>query len=144
MPIRGEKDMACYTSRTYEEQKQIQRLWEAGAQAKEIADKLDASLSSIYSELRRGGTERDCRRKKGRPGYPVQRLAPATAGCTLFPVPGPTAFQSDAKPLSRTFKPHLNRYKGKKNLNFETLGFYLSKGFRSLEISRFFDQKISW
>ena len=46
--------MACYTSRTYEERRMIQRLWEAGVQAKEIADKLEAPLSSIYSELRRG------------------------------------------------------------------------------------------
>ena len=46
--------MACYTSRTYEERRTIQELWEAGVQAKEIADKLDAPLSSIYSELRRG------------------------------------------------------------------------------------------
>ena len=46
--------MACYTSRTYEERRTIQKLWEAGVQAKEIADKLDAPLSSIYSELRRG------------------------------------------------------------------------------------------
>ena len=46
--------MTCYTSRTYEERRTIQRLWEAGVQAKEIADKLEAPLSSIYSELRRG------------------------------------------------------------------------------------------
>lgn len=46
--------MACYTYRTYEERRAIQRLWEAGVQAKEIADKLDAPLSSIYLELRRG------------------------------------------------------------------------------------------
>lgn len=46
--------MAYYTSRTYEERKQIQGLWEAGVAAKEIADKLAAPLSSIYSELRRG------------------------------------------------------------------------------------------
>ena len=46
--------MACYVSRTYEERRTIQRLWEAGAQAKEIADKLEAPLSSIYLELRRG------------------------------------------------------------------------------------------
>ena len=46
--------MACYTSRTYEERRTIQRLWEAGVQAKEIADKLEVPLSSIYSELRRG------------------------------------------------------------------------------------------
>ena len=54
MPVGGEKGMACYTSRTYEERRTIQELWEAGVQAKEIADKLDAPLSSIYSELRRG------------------------------------------------------------------------------------------
>jgi len=46
--------MACYTSRTYEERKQIQGLWEAEVQAKEISDKLAAPLSSIYSKLRRG------------------------------------------------------------------------------------------
>lgn len=46
--------MAGYTSRTYEERKTIQTLWEAGVQAKEIADKLSAPLSSIYDELRRG------------------------------------------------------------------------------------------
>ncbi len=46
--------MACYTSRTYEERKQIQGLWEAGVQAKEIADKPAAPLTSIHSELRRG------------------------------------------------------------------------------------------
>ena len=31
--------MACYTSRTYEERRTIQKLWEAGVQTKEIADK---------------------------------------------------------------------------------------------------------
>ena len=46
--------MACYTSRTYEERRIIQRMWEAGVQVKEIAGKLDAPLSSIYSELRCG------------------------------------------------------------------------------------------
>jgi len=46
--------MACYTSRTYEKRKQIQGLWEAGVQAKEIADKLAAPLRSTYPELRRG------------------------------------------------------------------------------------------
>ena len=46
--------MACYVSRTYEERIIIQKLWEAGVQAKEIANKLEAPLSSIYSELRRG------------------------------------------------------------------------------------------
>jgi len=46
--------MACYITRIYEERVVIQTMWEAGAQAKEIADKLEAPLSSIYTELRRG------------------------------------------------------------------------------------------
>ena len=46
--------MACYTMRTYEERTIIQKMWNDGAQAKEIADKLGAPLSTIYSELRRG------------------------------------------------------------------------------------------
>jgi len=49
MPIGGEKGMACHTSRTYEERKQIQGLWEAGVQAKEIADKLAAPLFYCYA-----------------------------------------------------------------------------------------------
>ena len=43
--------MASYTYRTYKERRTIQRLWEAGVQVKEIVDKLNAPLSSIYSEL---------------------------------------------------------------------------------------------
>lgn len=46
--------MACYTMRTHEERTVIQKMWNDGAQAKEIADKLEAPLSTIYSELRRG------------------------------------------------------------------------------------------
>lgn len=46
--------MACYTMRTYEERTIIQKMWNAGAQAKEIAEKLEAPLSTIYYELRRG------------------------------------------------------------------------------------------
>ena len=46
--------MACYTMRTYDERTIIQKMWNDGAQAKEIADKLEAPLSTIYSELRRG------------------------------------------------------------------------------------------
>ena len=46
--------MSCYTTRTSEDRKTIQQLWEAGVRAKDIADKLNASLSSVYSELRRG------------------------------------------------------------------------------------------
>lgn len=47
--------MARY--RTYEERKKIQRLWETGATAKEIAGEISASVSSIYAELRRGKTK---------------------------------------------------------------------------------------
>ena len=46
--------MARYVSRTYEDRRMIQRFWEAGVQAKEIADKLGSPVSSIYQELRRG------------------------------------------------------------------------------------------
>ena len=46
--------MACYGTRTYEERRTIQNLWEAGVQVRMIADKLGAPLSSIYYELRRG------------------------------------------------------------------------------------------
>lgn len=46
--------MACYTSRTYEDRKVIQRLWESGVKVEEIAAHLGAPMSSIYSELRRG------------------------------------------------------------------------------------------
>lgn len=46
--------MACYTMRTYEERTIIQKMWNDGAKAKEIAEKLEAPLSTIYYELRRG------------------------------------------------------------------------------------------
>ncbi len=46
--------MACYTTRTYEERKALQRLWEAGVSAREIADRLKAPVSFVYAELRRG------------------------------------------------------------------------------------------
>ena len=36
--------MACYTMRTYEERTIIQKMWNDGAQAKEIAEKLEADL----------------------------------------------------------------------------------------------------
>ena len=42
--------MACNISRTYEDRKTIQKLWEAGVKAKEIAEKLETPLSSIYYE----------------------------------------------------------------------------------------------
>lgn len=50
--------MAKYTSRTYEERKKIQDMWEAGATVKEIAETMSAPLSSVYAELRRGKTEK--------------------------------------------------------------------------------------
>ncbi len=46
--------MASYAFRTFDERKQIENLWEAGAPAKEIADKLNISISAFYTELRRG------------------------------------------------------------------------------------------
>ena len=48
------KSMAGYSFRSYEERQTIQRLWEAGASAKKIAGALEAPLSSIYTELKRG------------------------------------------------------------------------------------------
>ena len=52
----GGETVARY--RTYEERKKIQRLWETGATAKEIAGEISASVSSIYAELRRGKTKK--------------------------------------------------------------------------------------
>jgi len=46
--------MAGYAFRTFDERKQIENLWKAGAPAKEIADKLNISISAFYTELRRG------------------------------------------------------------------------------------------
>lgn len=46
--------MAGYSFRSYEDRQTIQKLWEAGASVKKIADALEAPLSSIYTELRRG------------------------------------------------------------------------------------------
>ena len=48
--------MAKY--RTYEDRKKIQGMWEAGATAREIAEAVNAPISSIYAELRRGKTEK--------------------------------------------------------------------------------------
>ncbi len=50
--------MAKYTTRTYEGRKKIQSMWEEGAAVKEIAKAMDAPLSTIYAELRRGRTEK--------------------------------------------------------------------------------------
>lgn len=46
--------MACYKQRTYEDRVTIQTMWESGARATEIAEKLGLQTSSLYSELRRG------------------------------------------------------------------------------------------
>lgn len=50
--------MAKYTTRTYEGRKKIQGMWEDGATVKEIAEAMNAPLSTIYAELRRGKTEK--------------------------------------------------------------------------------------
>lgn len=46
--------MAGYTMRTYEDRMTIQEMWNDGARATEIAEKLEIQLSSLYSELSRG------------------------------------------------------------------------------------------
>ena len=46
--------MADYTFRSISERQKIQSMWEAGASAKDIADEMGLSLSSVYTELRRG------------------------------------------------------------------------------------------
>lgn len=46
--------MASYVFRTFDERLQIEKLWEAGTTAKEIADRLNISVSSFYAELHRG------------------------------------------------------------------------------------------
>ncbi len=46
--------MAGYAFRSFDERKQIEGLWEAGTPAKEIAAKLNISISAFYTELRRG------------------------------------------------------------------------------------------
>lgn len=45
--------MVCYISRTYEERRTSQEIWEAGVQAREIADKLETPPFSVYLELQR-------------------------------------------------------------------------------------------
>lgn len=46
--------MADYAFRSYEERLKIQNMWENDVPTKDIADALGVSLSSIYTELRRG------------------------------------------------------------------------------------------
>lgn len=46
--------MAGYAFRSFEERQKIQSMWENGAPAKDIATVLELSLSTVYTELRRG------------------------------------------------------------------------------------------
>lgn len=46
--------MADYRFRNISERQGIQRLWESGNTAKEIADSMGLALSSVYTELKRG------------------------------------------------------------------------------------------
>lgn len=46
--------MADYTFRSISERQEIQRRWENGASAKDIAADMGLSLSTVYTELRRG------------------------------------------------------------------------------------------
>lgn len=41
-------------TRTYEERKQIQKMWKDGAAVKDIAAVLNIPLSTMYQELKRG------------------------------------------------------------------------------------------
>ncbi len=46
--------MADYAFRSFSERQKIQAMWENGTPAKDIATAMGLSLSSIYTELRRG------------------------------------------------------------------------------------------
>jgi IS30 family transposase len=46
--------MADYAFRSFDERQKIQGMWEAGLSAQNIADEMELSLSSVYTELRRG------------------------------------------------------------------------------------------
>lgn len=46
--------MADYAFRSFDERQKIQGMWEAGLSAQSIADEMELSLSSVYTELRRG------------------------------------------------------------------------------------------
>ncbi len=48
------KTIGTYAFRSFEERQKIQRMVESNMSPKDIADALDLSLSSIYTELRRG------------------------------------------------------------------------------------------
>lgn len=46
--------MADYAFRSFDERQKIQCMWEAGLSAQDIATEMELSLSSVYTELRRG------------------------------------------------------------------------------------------
>ena len=46
--------MADYAFRSFDERQKIQAMWEAELSAQNIANEMGLSLSSIYTELRRG------------------------------------------------------------------------------------------
>lgn len=46
--------MADYAFRSFDERQKIQGMWEADLSAQDIATEMELSLSSIYTELRRG------------------------------------------------------------------------------------------
>lgn len=46
--------MADYAFRSFDERQKIQGMWEASLSAQDIATEMELSLSSVYTELRRG------------------------------------------------------------------------------------------
>ena len=46
--------MADYAFRSFDERQKIQGMWEAGLSVQDIATEMELSLSSVYTELRRG------------------------------------------------------------------------------------------
>lgn len=46
--------MADYAFRSFDERHKMQGMWEAGLSAQDIATEMELSLSSVYTELRRG------------------------------------------------------------------------------------------
>ena len=46
--------MGCYTFRSVDDRRKIQRLWESGLSATEIAKQMGFSITTAYNELKRG------------------------------------------------------------------------------------------
>lgn len=46
--------MAGYAFQSLQAREQLQRLWEQGSTAKDLADVMSVPLSTVYTELRRG------------------------------------------------------------------------------------------